>query len=131
MFAQLKVHRSCATGEIEAFDANVRVHFSAVSGSDAGEFVHNASHPADRHFPFSSAVANEVIKKAAVLEQRRIVRVCEQANLAIGKDNAAQQIVLQVSFNHKTERFFDQAAPGLSREVILSKLPCEFLFATK
>src|SRR5688572_20239110 len=102
-----------------------------MAGGDAGEFVHNASHPANRHFPFSGAVPNEVVKKAAVLEQGRIVRVCEQANLAIGKDNAAQQIVLQVPFNRQTERFLDQAAPRLTREVIRVKLPREFLFATK
>src|SRR5206468_3692046 len=65
MVAQLKVHGSSASGEIETFDANVCVHFSAVAGGDAGEFVHNASHPADRHFPLSGAIANEVIKKAA------------------------------------------------------------------
>src|SRR5262249_45221058 len=111
--------------------ADVGVHFGAVAGDDPGEFLHHASHPADRHFPFPGAIADEMVEKTAVLEQRRVVGMCEKANLTIGKNNAAQQIVLQVTFNRQTERSLDQTAPGLGRVIILFKLPRELVFGTK
>src|SRR4029453_11938943 len=74
---------------------------------------------------------DEVIQEAAILEERGIVRMCEKADLAIGKDNAAQQIVVQVTFDCQTERFLDQTAPCLTNEITLFKLLGDFFFGAK
>ena len=130
-FAQIEMHGSSVSGDIERFDRNVGVHFGAVAGGYSGEFLHDTSHPANGHFPLSGAVADEVIEKTAILEESGIVRMCEQTDFAIRKDNAAEQIVLKIAFDGQTERFLNETAPCLAREIILFKPLREFLFSSE
>ena len=75
------------------------------------ELGRDRAHPADRHLPFAGLVADEVIKKTAVLHERWIVRVGEDADLRIRQDQAAHQIVLQVTLDRVPEWFLCQTAP--------------------
>ena len=59
-----------------------------------------------------------MIKKTAVLQERRIIRLRQHANLGIREDETAHQIVLQITFNRVPERFLDQTAPRFPGDFI-------------
>ena len=58
-----------------------------------------------------------MVEKTAVLHQRRIMRMCQDADLPVGKHEAADQIVLQITFDRETERFLGQTAPRFAGNI--------------
>ena len=75
------------------------------------ERVGDRTHPADRHPPLASAVADQVVEEAAVLDQGRVVQVGEGADQAVGGDHAADQVVGEALLDHRAERLLDDRAP--------------------
>ena len=53
------------------------------------------------------------------------------ADLRVGEHKAAHQLILQISFDRDSERFFRQTAPGLARHIIDIKPTTELLFRNK
>src|SRR6266480_1427429 len=53
--------------------------------------------------------------------------MCEDADLRIGEDEPADQIVLQIAFDRAAKRLFGQTAPGFARNRIYIKPTTEFV----
>jgi len=112
-------------------DLDFRVDLRATTGRGAREFIGHASHSTDRDFPFAGLVADNVVEKTAILEEGWIVRMREEANLSIGKNDAAEQIVLNVSFDGASEGFLDEAPPRFSAQIALRELAREILLGAE
>ena len=69
-----------------------------------------------------------MIKETAILDERRIVRVSEDPDFGVGQDKPADQIVLQITFERATERFFGQTSPRFARDLVLIESLLHFLF---
>src|SRR5262245_64994717 len=59
-----------------------------------------------------------MIKETAVLQERTIVWMREDADLRIGEHKAAYQIVPQVTLNGIPERFLYQSVPGFAGDLV-------------
>ena len=59
------------------------------------------------------------------------MRMGEDADLRIGQDKPAQQIVLQVTFDRRADRFFRQTSPGFAIGVVVIESSPEILFRHK
>ncbi len=76
--------------------------------------VHQRSHPAHRHAPLPGPLADDVVEEAAILDQRRIVRVTEHADLAVGEEQPAQHVVFDEPLDDLAQRSLDEAIPRLT-----------------
>src|SRR3982750_4562958 len=107
---------------MQAAQPNIGGELRASSARSVLQVPRYLPHTADRYFPFSGFIADQVVKKAAVLQQRRIVRMSEDPDFGIGKDKSADQIILQIPLDGRPERLFGQASPGLLRYSVCLKL---------
>src|SRR5207302_2722317 len=97
--------------EIESAKIDIRQHFGATVARGALQLARHCAHPTDRHLPFPGLVADDMVEKTAVLHQRRIVRMCQDADLSVGKYEATHQIVLQIPLDRQAERLLCQTTP--------------------
>ena len=114
--------------KIDMGQIDVGQKFRAIFPRALLELARDRAHTADRHLPLARFVADQMIKKTAVLHERRIVRMGEDADLAVGQHKPAHQIVLQITLDSEPERFFGQAAPRFAREIIVVEASRHFLF---
>src|SRR5207342_2865382 len=91
------------------------------------ELPGDAAHPADRHFPFPGLVADQVIEKTTILEQRRIMRMGEHPDLSVGQDQTTHEIILEITFDRAAERLLREASPCFPGNVILLEPAPEFV----
>ena len=56
------------------------------------------------------------------------MRICKHANLRIGENKAAHEIVSQITLDRAPERFVNQTAPRLARDCINIKPARHFFF---
>src|SRR3954447_9253043 len=69
-----------------------------------------------------------MIEKTPILRERRVVRMSENTDLRVRQNKAANQIVLQISFDCESKRFFCQAPPCFTRDVVAIESAFEFCF---
>src|SRR6266704_5233405 len=115
--------------EMKVFQVNLRQHFDAGDCTNTAQLLGHPPHTADGHFPLAGPVTDQVIKKTTVLQQRFVMWMSENADFGVSEHQSAHQIILQVAFDGKAQRFFDERAPGLTREVVFRELPCQSVFA--
>ena len=96
---QLKLDAALFPRQVESADADARQHLGASLPGRPFQLARHAAHAAHRHFPFAGLVANEVVKETTVLQERLIMRMSEDADLRVRKDQAAHQIVLQIALD--------------------------------
>src|SRR5581483_10022866 len=82
------------------------------------QFSRDRTHSADWNFPLTRFVSDQVIEKATVLQQGRIVRVCEGSHLRVGQHQSAHKIVLEMTLDRAPERFFRQTSPRLRGDTL-------------
>src|SRR6266550_4052254 len=70
-----------------------------------------------------------MIKKTAVLEQRRVVRVGENPDLGIGQYQPTNQIILQITLDGPAKWFLGQTAPGFLRNIVAIESATKFLLS--
>ena len=122
----LKLHRFIRAHKIDGGELNIGEKFCAARSRNFFQFARHGPHSAHRHFPFAGLVPDQVIEKTPVLHERRIVRMGEHADLRVGQDQAADEIVLQMSFDRDTERFLGEASPRFARHFIGLESALEF-----
>ena len=105
-FVDLELDCAFRSVHIERAKIDIRQHFGAALPRRLFELARDRAHSSDRHLPFARLIADEVIKKTAVLNERGIVRMRKDADLRVGQHKAAHQIVLQITFDRAPERFF-------------------------
>ena len=110
----LEVHRAAFPVQLERLQLDARQHFRATPARRFFQLPRDRAHPAHRHFPFARLVADKVIKETPILQQRRIVRMREDADLGVGENETTDQIVLQITFDRATQRLLRETAPGFA-----------------
>src|SRR5690349_23042304 len=74
----LKLHHPL--GQVDVPETCPGYELGARASGRSLELARNRSHSTNWDFPFAGLVADQVIKKAAVLEERRVVRMGENAD---------------------------------------------------
>ena len=124
----LEFNRLVRGAEIDLDQLDTGQEFRAALPRHFLQLTGDRTHSTDGHFPFASLVADEVVKKTAVLHQRGIVRMRENADLGVRQDKATDEIVLQIALDGATERFLRQATPRFPRSIVISEALFEFFF---
>src|SRR5204863_4255552 len=118
---QLEMHAPALSAQIDRLKLHRQPELRAGFARRLLQLAGNCTHSPHWHFPFASFVADEVVKKTAVLHERRIMGVSENADLRIGENEATHEIIFQTALDTASERFFHQAPPGLTRKLVCLK----------
>ena len=83
----------------------------------------DGAHAAHRHVPVAGPVADDVVEKAAVLPQGRLVDVGEGADQAVGGRDPADDVVGEGTAQHLPEGLLEERAPGLLAHPVDHEVP--------
>ena len=89
---------------IDAGDLDARSDLGSRRGRRLVERTRHRAHPADRDVPVAGSAADHVVQEADVLAQGRIVEVGEGADESVGGGDPADQVVVEVLTEQRTQR---------------------------
>ena len=124
----LKGHAAPFAFDIERLNFDAREHLGAVRAGHSFQFAGHVAHAASGHFPFAGFVADKVVKEAAVLQQSRVVGMREHADLSVGENHAAKQVVAQVALDGGTQRLFHETPPRFAMSIVRIEATLHFAF---
>src|ERR1044072_5214849 len=104
----IKFNCSPLPRQVECAEIDVHHYFSSTAPCCLFKLPGDDAHSAYRHFPFTRFVADQMIKEATILQERGIVWMCEDPNLCVRENQAAHQVILQITLNSEAERFLHQ-----------------------
>ncbi len=78
-----------------------------------GQGVGEGAHAADGDVPGAGAAADHVVEEAAVLLERRVVRVGERADQGVRQDHAPHEVVGETVLDRDPDRLLEEGPPGL------------------
>ena len=99
------------TGRVDGVNLCTREDFGTVPGRRRGQRAADRAHAADRDVPVAGAAAQQVVQKAHVLRQRRVVGAGECADQCIGRHHAANQVVGHCLGDRVSDRLVDDEPP--------------------
>ena len=124
----LKGHAVHFAFDIERLNLDAREHLGAVRAGHPFQIAGHSAHAARGHFPLAGFVADEVVKEATVLQQRRVVGMREHADFCVGKYAAAEQVVAQVALDGGAQRLFHETPPRFAMSLVRIEAPLQFAF---
>lgn len=96
---------------VDTNDLRARLDGGAGGAGSVLEGGGQGAHAADRHPPLLRAVAYDVIEKAAVLHERRVVGGGERTDQGVRQNNPAHGVVPEVGLHRLAERAGHQPVP--------------------
>src|SRR5581483_10958592 len=117
--------------QVERTKTDVRQYLRATAPCRLFKLCGYDPHATDRHFPFTGLVADQMIKEATVLQERGIVRMCEDADLCVCKNKSANKVTLQISLNANPEWFLHQTAPCFAGNIVALKSATKISFCNQ
>ena len=96
---------------VDPVNVGVDGDVGAVAGGGRRQGRGHRTHPADGDVPFPAAAAQDVVKEADVLGQRRVVETGEGADQGVGSDHTANQVIADRGRDGGPDRFLHQGPP--------------------
>src|SRR5262249_7274898 len=124
----VKFYCPLLTSKAECSEVHIGQYFRASVASCLLQFACYRAHATDRYLPFAVLVTDQMVDETTILQQRWIVRMGQDADLCIGENKTAHQIVLQIPLDRGAKRFLHQTAPGLARHVVGIEATPKFIF---